>query len=308
MKSLRPVAGIGRLCGLFGMTRQAWYEHSWNTDDRRMWEEEILEKVRKKRKDGRFGARTLLRMIGPELAERGIQIGRDRLLDLLRDHGMLVRPLRRHVSTTNSRHHYRKWPYLLEGLEITQAEQVWVCDITYIRSKGGFLYLFLITDAYSHKVMGYHLSHTMEAKGAVAALRMALSRRMYPGRKLIHHSDRGVQYCSTHYVKALEEAGIEISMTEGASPHQNTIAERINRTFKEQLYMGQVFEGYKQAMAQLVAAVDVYNHRRPHTSCSGLTPERAHEATEPLQREWKNYKKERQSAEALAALHTSRQV
>jgi transposase InsO family protein len=308
MMSLPYKAGIGRLCGLFGMTRQAWYEHRWGADDRCMREEEILELVKAHRMDGRFGARTLLGLMSTELAERGIQIGRDRLLDLLRDRGLLVRPLRRHVSTTNSSHHYRKWPYLLEGLGITQAEQVWVCDITYIRSNGGFLYLFLVTDAYSHKVMGFHLSHTMEARGAVAALKMAISQRIYPERELIHHSDRGVQYCSANYVKVLQDAGISISMTEGASPHQNTIAERINRTFKEQLYMDQVFVGYHQALARMVEAVKVYNHVRPHSSSSNLTPEEAHKASEPLKRTWKSYKPGRKSAEALAGLHTSRQV
>lgn len=306
--SLPQKAGVGRLCGLFGMTRQAWYEQRWHAEDRVMCEQEVLDLVAKHRRDGRFGARTLMGLMAPELAERGIHIGRDSLLDLLRAHGLLVRPRRRHAVTTNSRHHYRKWPYLLEGLEVTQAEQVWVCDITYIRTQGGFLYLFLVTDAYSHKLMGYRLSHTLEARGAVAALRMAIGQRRHPGRKLIHHSDRGVQYCSTNYVKALQDAGIEISMTEGASPHQNTVAERINRTFKEQLYMDQVFEGYKEALARLVEAVRVYNHARPHTSCGGLTPEQAHIATEPLKRMWKSYKRKPQSAEALAGLHTSRQV
>lgn len=300
-------AGLKRLCGLFGMTRQAWYDHGWQEDDQRMAEHEILALVVESRGAGRFGGRTMLDMLGPRLEELNIRIGRDRFFDLLRENDLLVRPRRRHVSTTNSRHHYDKWPYLVGNMEITEAERVWVCDITYIRTAGGFLYLFLITDAYSHKVMGYHLSHTLEARGAVAALKMALSQRIYPWRQLIHHSDRGVQYCSTNYVKMLQDAGIAISMTEGASPHQNSIAERINRTFKEQLYMDQTFDGYKKAMARLVKAVEVYNHRRPHTSCSGMTPEQAHKATEPLKREWKSYKNKRPSAEALAGLHTTRQ-
>ncbi len=177
---LAAKASIKRLCELFGYSRQAWYDHGWHVDDCRMREDEIVELVKNQRKNGRFGARTLLDMMGSELEDRGLNIGRDKLLDLLRERGMLVRPKRKHVRTTNSRHHYRKWPYLLENLGITQAEQVWVCDITYIRTKGGFLYLFLITDAYSHKVMGFHLSHPMEAKGAVSALRMALSQRIYP--------------------------------------------------------------------------------------------------------------------------------
>ena len=308
LRTLPLKGGLGRLCGLFGMTRQSYYDQSWRDDDRRMAEHELLKLVAAQRLLGRFGVRTLLQMMGPQLEELGIRIGRDRLFALLRGHGLLVRPKRRHTGTTLSRHHFAKWPYLLENLEVTEAERVWVCDITYIRVAGGFLYLFLVTDAYSHKVMGYHLSCTLEAKGATAALRMALSRRIHPQRELIHHSDRGLQYCSNNYVKALQDAGIAISMTEGASPHQNTIAERINRTFKEQLYMDQTFEGYEQALDQLVKAVQVYNLQRPHSSCSGLTPEQAHKTTEPLKRQWKNYKAKPPPAEALAALHTSRQV
>lgn len=302
-------AGLGRLCGLFGMTRQAWYGHGWQEDDQRMAGHEILALVAGLRGDCRLGGRTMLDMLGPRLAELNIRIGRDRFFDLLRENGLLLRPRRRHVNTTNSRHHFDKWPYLLGDMEITEAERVWVCDITYIRTASGFLYLSLVTDAYSRKVMGYHLSHTLEARGAVAALKMALSQRIYPWRELVHHSDRGVQYCSTNYVGILQEAGISISMTEGASPHQNPVAERINRTFKEQLYMDRTFNGYKEAMACLVRAVEVYNHRRPHTSCSGMTPEQAHKATEPLKREWKkSYNPKQQPAEALAGLHTTRQV
>lgn len=301
-------AGLGRLCGLFGMTRQAWYDQSWRDDDERMAEHEILGLVAEQRKLGRFGGRVLLDMIGPRLEELNLRIGRDRFFALLRENGQLVRPRRRHVNTTDSRHHYDKWPYLVGDIEAGAPEEVWVCDITYIRTVNGFLYLFLITDAYSHKVMGFHLSHTLEARGAAAALRMALSGRIHPERLLIHHSDRGVQYCSTNYVNMLKGAGILISMTEGASPHQNSIAERINRTFKEQLYMDRTFASYKEAMACLVKAVETYNHKRPHLSCSRMTPEQAHKATEPLKREWKSYKPKQPSAEALGALHTSSQV
>lgn len=308
MRAMPLKTGLGRLCGLFGMTRQAFYDHCWREDDRRMAEHEVLGLVAGLREAGRFGARTMLRMLGPMLGERGIGIGRDRFFGLLRENGLLVRPRRRRVATTDSRHHLHKWPYLLENLQVAQAERAWVCDITYIRAEKGFLYLFLVTDLYSRQVMGHHLGRTLEARGAVAALRMALSRRTHPSRQLVHHSDRGVQYCSANYVKALQDAGVAISMTEGASPHQNPVAERVNRTFKEQLYMDQVFASHKDAMARLMKAVEVYNHLRPHTSCSGMTPAEAHGADGPLKREWKSYKPRQPSAEALAALHATGQV
>lgn len=309
MRLLLPLLGLKRLCGLFGMTRQAYYERSWREDDVRMLEHEVLQLVAEQRARGRFGVRTLLRMMGPRMEELGIQIGRDRLYELLRGHGLLVRPRRRHAVTTNSRHKYEKWPYLLGGGEVDGPERAWVSDITYIRTVGGFLYLFLVTDVHSRQVMGHHLGATLEAKGAVAALRMAIGRRSHPDKPLIHHSDRGVQYCSANYVDVLVEAGITISMTEGASPHQNSIAERINRTFKEQLYMDQVFSSHEQAQQRLDVAVETYNNSRPHRSCSNMTPALAHSTAAPLTRDWKSNKARRQQhVEALGALHTSSQV
>lgn len=250
--------------------------------------EEILDLVREYRKDGDFGVRTLLSMMESDLAERNLKIGRDRLFELLRSRGLLIRPRRRYKCTTDSNHSLRIWPNLVQNLEVTQSEQVWVSDITYIRTRKGFLYLHLVTDAYSKKLMGYHLSHSLSAKGTVAALRMALSQRQFPDRKLIHHSDRGIQYCSKVYIELLQAHGISISMTDKGSPEQNTIAERINRTFKEQLRMGQVFDSYGQALEKLLNAVKVYNHRRPHSSCSGLPPHIAHTTTEPLVKLWRN--------------------
>lgn len=268
----------------------------------------ILELIRQERGKYRFGVRTLMTMLEPAFAEHHLKIGRDRLFEICRDHQMLIRPRRRYARTTDSNHHYHKWPNLIENMEITRPEQVWVSDITYIRTKNGFLYLSLVTDAYSRKLMGYHLSHTLEAKGAVAALKMAISQRQYPGQPLIHHSDRGVQYCCANYVKTLQNAKIEISMAEKGNPYQNAIAERINRTIKEQLLMDQVFDNYKQAIAQLIQSVKIYNHRRPHTSCSKLTPQTAHETTEPLTKNWKNYARKPLNVGGADALQTSSQV
>lgn len=247
-------------------------------------------------------------MLEPAFAEHHIKIGRDRLFGILRDHNLLIRPRRRYARTTDSNHHYHKWPNLIEKMEITRSEQVWVSDITYIRTQNGFLYLSLVTDAYSRKLMGYHLSHTLEAKGVVAALKMAISQRQYPGQPLIHHSDRGVQYCSANVVKTLQDAEIRISMAEKGSPSQNALAERVNRTIKEQLLMDTVFDSYRQALAQLIQSVKTYNHLRPHTSCSNLTPQKAHETEGPLLRHWKNYANKPPTVGGADALQTSSQV
>jgi putative transposase len=281
------------------MSRQAFYEHRWHQDDRNLGAELILELVDKERGDGRFGTRTLMTMLGPAFAEHHIQIGRDRLFDLLAEHDMLIRPRRHYVHTTDSNHHFRKWSNLIENMEIDRPEQVWVSDITYIRTQNGFLYLSIITDAYSKKVMGFNLSHRLEARGAVAALRMALSQRAYPEQPLIHHSDRGIQYCCANYVEVLQNEGIAISMAEKGNPYENAIAERINRTFKEQLGMGETFQNYQQAMAKLIKAVEVYNHRRPHSSCDNMTPEQAHASSGVLKKHWKNRPTKAPMAEAL---------
>ena len=281
------------------MSRQAFYEHRWHQDDRNLGAELILELVDKERGDGRFGTRTLMTMLGPAFAEHHIQIGRDRLFDLLAEHDMLIRPRRHYVHTTDSNHHFRKWSNLIENMKIDRPEQVWVSDITYIRTQNGFLYLSIITDAYSKKVMGFNLSHRLEARGAVAALRMALSQRAYPEQPLIHHSDRGIQYCCANYVEVLQNEGIAISMAEKGNPYENAIAERINRTFKEQLGMGATFKNYQQAMAKLIKAVEVYNHRRPHTSCDNMTPEQAHASSGVLKKHWKKRPTKTPMAEAL---------
>ncbi len=226
-------------------------------------------------------------MLEPVFAEHHIRIGRDRLYELLRKHNLLIRPKRGYVRTTDSNHHYHVWPNLLKGITCDQPEQVWVSDITYIRTKKGFLYLSLVTDDYSRKLMGFHLSHKLEAKGPLAALRMAIKQRQYPDRPLIHHSDRGIQYCCKSYVDELQKAGISISMAAKGNPYENPVAERINRTFKEQLRMNQTFENYQQAMSHLLESVEIYNFKRPHSSCDMMTPQRAHQGSGPLKKHWK---------------------
>lgn len=250
----------------------------------------------------------LMVMLKMKFSEHHVKIGRDRLFELLRANEMLIRPRRRYARTTNSHHHYRKWTNLIINMEINRPEQVWVSDITYIRTRSGFLYLSLVTDAYSRKVMGLHLSHKLEARGTVAALRMAIAQRQYPDQPLIHHSDRGIQYCCSQYVEVLTKAKIDISMGEKGNPYENPVAERVNRTFKEQLKMGQTFANYTEALNRLLRAVRTYNQHRPHSSCDMLTPEQAHRKTGSLKKHWKNYKRLPIKGRGADALHTSSQV
>jgi transposase InsO family protein len=177
---------------------------------------------------------------------------------------------------------------LISGFVPCCAEQVWVSDITYITINGppDFVYLALITDLYSHQIMGFHLSQRLRAKMCLAALRMALRQRQYPEHLLIHHSDRGVQYCCGDYVEDLQKAQIHISMTQNGSPYENPVAERVNGILKQELGLNQIFESYAQAVNAAAQAVYKYNHLRPHASCNYLTPVQAHQQQGSLPKRW----------------------
>lgn len=291
MKQLFPQVGVARLCGLFGKSRQAMYDTEWRKTDELMGEEIIVAMVKGVRKDlPRLGAAKLYNLLKGKITEHGIKIGRDAFFKLLRNNELLVKRKRKYVITTESKHHFRKWPNLIDNLTINQAEELWVSDITYIRTKNSFVYLFLITDAYSRKIVGYHLSQELKVKGCVIALNKALKNRQYSDRELIHHSDRGIQYCCDQYVSLLLENQIQISMTQSGSPYDNAIAERINGILKNELGMDQTFKNYSDAIGPLSRSIHVYNNLRPHMSCNNLTPEQAHRAKGKLNKKWKKRK------------------
>lgn len=277
MKKVYRNVPIGTICRLFGRSRQAWYDHNKRYDGALMEEGLILNWIDQIRTDlPRLGGVKLLQMLGPALTEHNIHIGRDAFFVLLRNNGLLVQPKKRYVTTTLSHHHYRKWPDLIQRGKAIMAEQVWVSDITYLRTANGFVYLFLITDAYSRKIMGYHLSQTLKASGCLIAMEKAIRGRIYPQRPLLHHSDRGIQYCCEEYIELLQQRGIAISMTQSGSPYDNAIAERVNGILKQEFGLYRVFKGYAQASAKVCEAIAIYNNRRPHYSCDLKTPQQAH--------------------------------
>jgi putative transposase len=157
-----------------------------------------------------------------------------------------------------------------------KAEQIWVSDITYLRTRAGFIYLFLITDAFSRKIIGYHLSQSLKASGCITALNKAINQREYPNRELIHHSDRGIQYCCDAYVEVLQKARMEISMTQSGSPYDNAVAERINGILKMEFDLYRVFENYSAAVDPVCKAISYYNTIRLHYSCDLSTPQLTH--------------------------------
>ena len=287
MKVLYPGIGLKRLCRLFGKTRQAFYDHSWRCSDDQLQEALIIDLVRTiRRLLPRVGGLKLLHILEDDFTAHNVCIGRDRFFQLLKKYDLLVRRRKRYVITTWSNHPYKKWKDLVKGMQVTGAEQLWVSDITYLKTKSGFIYLSLITDAYSRKIVGYHLSQQLKAQGCVIALNKALSSRIRDS-YLVHHSDRGIQYCCELYVSVLQQNGIGISMTESGSPYDNAVAERVNGILKTELNLNDVFASYAAAVPVVHHAIDAYNRLRPHYSISKLTPEQAHGTTDPLVRLWK---------------------
>lgn len=225
----------------------------------------------------RLGTRKLYQLIKPQLVAAEIKLGRDGLFAYLRDHQMLVKPRKSYTKTTYSKHWMKKYPNLLRGLEVTKPEQVFVSDITYVESEEGVHYLSLVTDASSRKIMGYQLSRDMRAENVVKALHQA-TRACSATASVIHHSDRGVQYCSSLYQEALRMNGMVPSMTDGYDCYQNALAERVNGILKQEflLYRCRTFAELKALIDESVA---IYNQMRPHLSLGMKTPEEVHNKT-----------------------------
>lgn len=292
MKFDFPRTGIASLCRLFGKTRHAWYDHQWRLKQASIEEEIIVQEVLNIRAElPRLGTRKLHHLLAEKLAAHQISIGRDKLFDMLKAHRLLVKNRRRTISTTNSHHWLFKYKNLIKDMTIQRPDQLWVSDITYIRMPGHFGYLSLITDAYSRKIMGYGFREDLSAEGCIDALSMALSQRSEQQAPLIHHSDRGVQYCSKEYVDMLAKANIDISMTENGDPYENALAERINGILKNEFRLYSSPLGFAQTKAQIDQSIHAYNHLRPHSSCDYLTPQQAHQQTGELKKRWKSYPK-----------------
>jgi putative transposase len=291
MKDMYARVGLVRLCRLLGVTRQAYYQHFWQHETVEIEEHIVLQEVIALRKDHRvMGGRKLYEKLAPFLLDHQIKMGRDALFTLLAINGLLVKKRRRRFITTWSNHWLRKWPNLIRGIKLTGINQLWVSDITYWKVAGKHLYISLITDAYSHKIVGYHLAETLESIETIKAMQMAI-KQLPPTltQPLIHHSDRGVQYCCDDYVKLLQDNNIQISMTENGDPLENAIAERINGILKGEYLYHQQLNNKKQAAEQLDIAIKLYNEQRPHFSIGLLTPELVHSKNLPTEKLWKNY-------------------
>lgn len=278
------------MCALFGKTRHALYDHGYRQQQGVLTDDIVLQYVAQVRSRlPRLGTRKLHYKLQPLLAEHGIEIGRDYLFNLLDDHKLLIRQRKRKAITTNSRHWMRKYDNLVKDMTCTRPEQLWVSDMTFIRLGNQWGYLSLITDAYSRKIIGYCLRTDMTAEGCMEALQMALRNRVYPWESLIHHSDRGSQYCSAPYVQLLTDNRIAISMTQNGDPYENALAERMNGILKGEFNLNSNLQGLTQASQLVAVSIEAYNQERPHGSCDFLTPVQAHQQEGLLKKRWKKY-------------------
>jgi len=280
MRVIYPGIGVAYLCQLLGKSRQAYYKVKKSREDKTAFYVIIAELITEIRTDiGNFkiGARKLLPLINEKLGKNSQSIGRDQLFEVMELYGLKVRKRRRRKPrTTNSAHGFVVYPNLIKNLDLQQAERVWASDITYIRVKDQFHYLNLITDCYSRKIMGYCLHPDLSAEGTLKALMMALGNRQYPARKLIHHSDRGIQYCSQSYINMLKTQGISISMAAKGSPQENPLAERVNGILKDEYNLGKTLDNDQDALLKVEHSISSYNLKRPHNSLDDETPEQRH--------------------------------
>ena len=273
------------------MTRQAYYQHYWQKEETSFEQELVIKEVLRIRKTHKkMGCRKLLVKLEAFMFDHQIKMGRDALFDLLAANQLLIRRRNRRVSTTYSSHWLRKYPNLIREFVADGINQLWVSDITYWKIGERYSYISLITDAYSHKIVGYHLAQTLESVETIKALTMALNNLPKQLQvTLIHHSDRGVQYCSENYVKLLQDNNIQISMTENGDPLENAIAERINGILKSEYLKHYQVGTLTEAIKVLDTAIKLYNQERPHFSISLLTPEQVHSKEINVEKLWKNY-------------------
>jgi len=260
---------------LLGVNRQVYYRSIKSTNKRKEVANQVVKLVQEIRmRMPRIGTRKLHYLLAPKLKELGV--GRDRLFAILKANHMQIKPKRQYHITTNSHHRFRKHKYLLEGMTFNRPNQVWVTDITYIGTRKNPMYLALVTDAYSKKIVGYNVSNSLSTAGALHALEMALKMKRDTTKKLIHHSDRGLQYCSNEYQKMLTENELICSMTESYDPYQNAIAERVNGILKQEFILGIMISDMELMNLLIKESIDIYNNERPHLSCQMKTPNQMH--------------------------------
>jgi transposase InsO family protein len=261
------------------MSRQNYYAKRQRRQRRAVDSDLVVSLVQEERREqGRLGTRKLYHMLKPRLEAAGVRIGRDRLFEELRKKDLLLEPVpAQYPQTTQSYHNLPVFRNLIKDLKTTAPNQVWVSDITYVRTAEGFMYLSLMTDKHSRKIVGWHGGDSLEAVGCVRALKRALA-DLPEGSAPIHHSDQGSQYCCHEYVGHLRAAGLPISMTERDHCAENALAERVNGILKQEYGLGRELPSKQIAYLAIRQAVELYNTRRPHSALKYRTPAQVHAA------------------------------
>ena len=285
------------MCFQFGYSKQAYYKHLQHIEKNAVVEDVVVGLIKKKREIWKRGSgRNLHQSLKKDFKAHDIKLGRDKFFDVLRQNGLLIKPKRIRAKTTCSYHHFNKYPNLIETHTPLRCNEIWVSDITYVwlKQQDKFCYLNLITDLYSRKIVGHCVYEDLSVKGSIIALQQALKQRNDKSLSLIHHSDRGVQYCCHAYVKMLQKNKVQISMTQSGDPLENAVAERINRTIKEEFTDDREmnFSTIELAQKSINLFVNFYNKQRPHRSINWHTPNEAHKLKGELKRVWKNYYKQ----------------
>jgi transposase InsO family protein len=273
-------------CTLFGIDRQVYYRKI----KRRIIKQDKAALVMKmvleiRTQMPRIGAKKLYYLLGKDL--KTLKIGRDKFIDILRANHLLIIPKRSYHITTNSHHRFRKYKNQLLDLQINKPEQVWVSDITYIGKREKPCYLSLITDAYSKKIVGYNVSDNLNTQSSLVALKLALKQRKNKEIPLIHHSDRGLQYCANEYQKLLSKNQIQPSMTQNSDPYENAVAERINGILKQEFYIDKYNKDLPIMKQIIKETVNIYNEKRHHLSNHMLTPNKMHEQSKVVMKTYK---------------------
>lgn len=284
------------MCRQFGYTKQAYYKQLSTVETATVKEEIIVGLIKKKREIWKRGSgRNLHQSLQEDFAEHQLKVGRDKFFDILRSNKLLVKTKSRKAGTTMSYHRFRKYKNLIQNTIPQRANEIWVSDITYLwlKEKDRFCYLSLITDMYSRKIIGHCVYESLSVKGCLIALKEALKKaEKNTTGNLIHHSDRGIQYCCHAYTGLLTKNNIRISMTQSGDPLENAIAERINKTIKEEFTTDKQinFCNIETAKKEIAKFIEFYNTKRPHRSLNWLTPAKAHLKQGVLKRMWRNYK------------------
>ena len=273
-------------CGLFGVDRQVYYRKIKRRKDKQNKASMVVSLVDRIRQSmPRIGAKKLFFLLNEEL--KASKIGRDKFIDILRANHLLILPKRHYEITTNSHHRFRKHQNQILDLQIQRPEQVWVSDITYIGKRDKPCYLSLVTDAYSKKIMGFNVSDNLNTQSSLMALKNAVKQRRNKDLSLIHHSDRGLQYCSNEYQSTLIKSNIKCSMTQNSDPYENAVAERINGILKQEFNIDKYNKELPIIETLVKNAIEIYNNKRPHYSNYMLTPNQMHNQSKIKMRTYK---------------------